>query len=69
MSAVTNRQGRLEKIVRKDNFRPATAAGDYIEDVLTDIFFSLPFPAVTVNTPKNVMKNNDFYRAHVLFPR
>jgi len=28
------------------------------------IFSSLPFPAGTVNIPKNVMKNDDFYRAN-----
>jgi hypothetical protein len=35
----------------------------YIEDILTDIFFSLPFPAGMANAPKNVIKNDDFYRA------
>jgi hypothetical protein len=28
-----------------------------------DIFSSLPFPSGTANIPKNVMKNDDFYRA------
>jgi len=37
-----------------------------LEDVHLDIFFSLPFPAGTVNIPKNVMKNDDFYRAENL---
>jgi len=27
-----------------------------------DIFSSLPFPSGTANIPKNVMKNDDFYR-------
>jgi hypothetical protein len=35
----------------------------HIEDILTDIFSSLPFPAGTVNTPENVSKNEVFYRA------
>jgi len=39
------------------------SGGDQLEDVHLDIFFSLPFPARTANTPKNVMKNDDFYRA------
>jgi hypothetical protein len=37
--------------------------GDQLEDVLTDIFSSLPFPSGTANIPKNAMKNNDFYGA------
>jgi len=32
-----------------------------------DIFFSLFFPAGTANAPKNVIKNNDFYRTHSLY--
>ncbi len=31
------------------------------------IFSSLPFHVGTVNTPKNVIKNDDFYRADFIF--
>jgi hypothetical protein len=37
-----------------------------IKSKIFQIFSSLPFPAGTVNIPKNVMKNDDFYRAENL---
>jgi translation elongation factor EF-4 len=40
------------------------SGGQYqIEDILMDIFSSLPFPAGTANTPKNVIVVDVFYRA------
>jgi hypothetical protein len=37
-------------------------AGRSFEDVLTDIFSSLPFSAGTANIPKNVRKKDIFYK-------
>jgi hypothetical protein len=48
--------------------RCAAVAGDQLEDFLKEIFSSLPFPTGTANIPKNVMKNDDFSRALMLFP-
>jgi len=42
----------------------ATVAGAmYIEDVLMDIFSSLPFPSGTVNSPENVRKKGCFLQS------
>jgi hypothetical protein len=38
------------------------AGAEKVEDIF-DIFSSLPFPSGTVNTPKNVMRIDDFYQA------
>jgi hypothetical protein len=42
-SAVTNRQSRLEKIVRKDYFRPAQRVGGRYWIINQLIQFTLPF--------------------------
>jgi len=49
----------------KRGIRPSLkcrSGGDQFEDVQTDIFSSLPIPW-KADTPENVMKNDDFYRA------
>jgi hypothetical protein len=55
------RDGEHEKIPKVSSL--CRSGGDQLEDVHLDIFFSLPFPARTANAPKNVVKNDDFYRA------
>jgi hypothetical protein len=56
------KDGRLVKMVVRLFFK-CRSGGSHLEDVLTDIFSSLPFPSGTANIPKNAMKNNDFYGA------
>jgi len=41
-------------------FLKCLSGGDQLEDVQTDIVFSLPFPAGTANTPENVSKKRMF---------
>jgi hypothetical protein len=41
--------------------------GRYLEDVLKDIFSSLPFPAGTANIPKNVIVVDVFYQSKKSF--
>jgi hypothetical protein len=50
-------------------FSKCRSGGSYLEDILMDIFSSLPFPAGATNIPKNVMKNDDFYRADIFSSR
>jgi len=45
------------------------SGGDQLEDFLKEIFSSLPIPMGTANIPKNVLKNDDFYRAYFFFKK
>ncbi len=59
--SLLGRDGGHEKIPKVSSL--CRSGGYQLEDILMDIFSSLPFPAGTANAPKNVMKNDDFYRA------
>jgi hypothetical protein len=52
------RDGEHEKIPKVSSL--CRSGGDQLEDFLTEIFSSLPFPEGTANIPKNVKKNVDF---------
>jgi hypothetical protein len=47
----------------KDIARGAAAVAGINSKIFFKIFSSLPFDVGTVNTPKNVIKNDNFYRA------
>jgi len=54
--------GNAEPVFHRYRKGGCHSGGSQLEDVLMDIFSSLPFPAGIANIPKNVIKRDVFYR-------